>query len=184
MCRIRSPVSVSVYCASECVSVTGLITRIQSHPSLTLRRRVIIPAVPSSAALCPRRRLSVPAAAGDMAAASSSPRTGSPRAQLSPNYYEGYLEKRGPKEKVSGSGASLWIVSVRCLKHYAQRAHGYCAYCLSMGEVMHSSAVLSITLANQATKLMWNRNNQGIDLKPAMRNASHLTWNMWHRLWQ
>lgn len=57
VCHIRSLASVSVYCAFECVSVTGLITRIQSHPSLTQRRRVIIPAVPSSVALCPRYRL-------------------------------------------------------------------------------------------------------------------------------
>uniref|UniRef100_A0A672L527 Signal transducing adaptor family member 2a n=1 Tax=Sinocyclocheilus grahami TaxID=75366 RepID=A0A672L527_SINGR len=37
-----------------------------------------------------------------MAAAPANPRTGSPRAQLPPCYYEGYLEKRGAKEKVSG----------------------------------------------------------------------------------
>ncbi|XP_055057292.1 signal-transducing adaptor protein 2a [Misgurnus anguillicaudatus] len=36
-----------------------------------------------------------------MAAAPANPRTGSPRAQLPPCYYEGYLEKRGPKEKVA-----------------------------------------------------------------------------------
>ncbi|XP_043088351.1 signal-transducing adaptor protein 2a isoform X2 [Puntigrus tetrazona] len=34
-----------------------------------------------------------------MAAAPANPRTGSPRAQLPPCYYEGYLEKRGAKEK-------------------------------------------------------------------------------------
>ncbi|KAK2900499.1 hypothetical protein QQF64_015574 [Cirrhinus molitorella] len=36
-----------------------------------------------------------------MAAAPANPRTGSPRAQLPPCYYEGYLEKRGAKEKVA-----------------------------------------------------------------------------------
>lgn len=93
------------------------------HPGCTIIRRSLSP---------------VPAAAGVMAAASANPRTGSPRAQLPPSYYDGYLEKRGPKEKVSGSGASLRIVSVRrCQIHNAQRAHGSCAYCLVMGEVSH-----------------------------------------------
>ncbi|KTF82340.1 hypothetical protein cypCar_00026583 [Cyprinus carpio] len=36
-----------------------------------------------------------------MAAAPANPRSGSPRAQLPPCYYEGYLEKRGAKEKVA-----------------------------------------------------------------------------------
>jgi len=37
-----------------------------------------------------------------MAAAPANPRTASPKAQLPPCYYEGFLEKRGAKEKVSG----------------------------------------------------------------------------------
>lgn len=46
--------------------------------------------------------LTVPGwAAPVMAAAPANPRTGSLKAQLPPCYYEGYLEKRGAKEKVS-----------------------------------------------------------------------------------
>ena len=46
-----------------------------------------------------------------MAAAPVRQRSGSvgPRAQLPPCYYEGYLEKRGPKEKV-GSSAMLFLM--------------------------------------------------------------------------
>lgn len=104
-----------VCCAPECVSVTRLITHIKCHPSLTQRRRVVSRAVTSSSGSLSRYCvlcvsvsvsvcvcLSVPGwAAPVMAAAPANPRTGSLKAQLPPCYYEGYLEKRGAKEKVS-----------------------------------------------------------------------------------
>lgn len=39
---------------------------------------------------------------------------GGPRAQLPPCYYEGYLEKRGPKEKVSAPPVHCHVVVLRC----------------------------------------------------------------------
>lgn len=47
-----------------------------------------------------------------MAAAPVRQRSGAagPRSQLPPCYYEGYLEKRGPREKVGPPGASAMFV--------------------------------------------------------------------------
>lgn len=70
-----------------------------------------------------------------MAAAPANPRTGSPKAQLPPCYYEGFLEKRGAKEKVSGH----YDTSNTLFDHIITRsgmAHALLrAYCVDMGEV-------------------------------------------------
>ncbi|XP_063076497.1 signal-transducing adaptor protein 2a [Engraulis encrasicolus] len=62
-----------------------------------------------------------------MAAAPVKQRTGGSRAQLPPCYYEGYLEKRGPKEKVSRRlwtclcGNSLYFFNNTKDTHYVEK---------------------------------------------------------------
>lgn len=85
------------------------------------------------------------------------PRTGSPRAQLPPCYYEGYLEKRGPKEKVSGSGVSLCYCMMyqACLIHHnanAVRGGAWLVYCVDTGEVCIDQLSCLITLERQVTQ--------------------------------
>ncbi len=119
-----------------------LISHIQCHPSIW--RRVSSLSVASSSGslsrccVCVCVCVSVPGrAARVMAAAPANPRTGSTRAQLSPCYFEGYLEKRGAKEKVSGhyDMSYTWSDYINTRSGVSYMAYTARAHCVDMGEV-------------------------------------------------